>query len=99
MSSNQSQTRQAWTEKERYDEEEQRILDTYEPTPLQESDSDPDDVPSIYFLLQSLENLGLFRLENPHINPQKGEQVKEGYRGSTRHGSKGTASNNNHWFF
>ena len=59
-------------------EEDQRILDTYEPAPLQESDSDPDDVPSISdkTALQGLENLHLSRLENPHINPHKGGQVE-----------------------
>ena len=31
------------------EEEEQRIFDTYQPTPLQESDSDVDDVPSISY--------------------------------------------------
>ena len=29
------------------EEEEQRILDTYEPAPLHESDSDPDDTPDV----------------------------------------------------
>ena len=61
-------------------EEEQRILDTYDPTPIQESDSDPDDIPVVPVIsyktaLEGLEALRLFRLQNPYVNLQKGEQL------------------------
>jgi len=51
-------------------EEEQRILDTYEPTPVHESDSGADniqDVPVIPYktALEGLEALRFFRLKNP----------------------------------
>ncbi|KAF8431736.1 hypothetical protein BGX38DRAFT_1146566 [Terfezia claveryi] len=83
-------------------EEEQRILDTYEPAPLQESDSDSDDIPSISYKLAlgALETLRLFRLQHPHLSLQKREQL-EGllYRESTRHGSKDAASDKYHGVF
>jgi len=49
------------------EEEEQRILDAYEPAPLHESDSDPDDTPDVPVIsyqvaLGSIEVLLLFRL-------------------------------------
>ena len=48
-------------------EEEQRILDTYE----------PEDILEITYqaALDSLEVLRLFHLQHPHINPQKAEQL------------------------
>ena len=55
------------------EEEEQRILDTYE------SDSDTPDVPIISYTkaLDFLEGLRLFRLPNPHVNNRhKGEQLE-----------------------
>ena len=54
------------------EEEEQRILDTYE------SDSDTPDVPIMSYTeaLDFLEGLRLFRLQNPHVNRQKGEQLQ-----------------------
>jgi len=79
--------------------EEQRILDTYEPTPVYESHSDADnarDVPVISYkaTLEGLELFRLFRLQNPHVNLQKGEQLEgdlyrekrnnEGLRGMAR---------------
>ncbi|KAF8453669.1 hypothetical protein BGX38DRAFT_392308 [Terfezia claveryi] len=83
-------------------EEEQRILDTYEPAPLQESDSDSDDIPSISYkvALEALETLRLFRLQHPLLSLQKREQL-EGllYRESTRHGSKDAASDKYHGVF
>ena len=64
------------------EEEEQRILDTYDPAPLHESDSDPDDisdVPVISYQVapDCIEALRLFRLQNPHVNIKKGEQVED----------------------
>jgi len=60
------------------DREEIRILDTYKPAPLQESDSDVDDVYRISYkvALESPENLRLFRLEHPHLNLQEVEQLE-----------------------
>ena len=53
------------------EEEEQRILDTYEPAPFQESDSDSDDVPSISHL-RALKTYvsSVFKI------PMTGEQLK-----------------------
>jgi len=56
-------------------------LDTYESAPLHESDSEPGDtpdVPSISYTaaLEFLDGLRLFRLQNPHVNRQKGEQLE-----------------------
>ena len=61
------------------EEEKQRILDTYEPILLQDSDSDPEgmqDVPIISYqaALEGLEALYLVRLLNPHVNSQRGER-------------------------
>ena len=58
-------------------EAEQRILGTYEPAPLQESDFEPEDILEITYqaALDSLEVLRLFHLQHPHINPQKAEQL------------------------
>jgi len=52
---------------------EEAILNTYEPTPVHEFDSDADniqDLPVISYktALEGLEALGLFRLQNPHVN-------------------------------
>ncbi|KAF8422176.1 hypothetical protein EV426DRAFT_706320 [Tirmania nivea] len=63
------------------EEEEQCILDTYEPAPLHESDSEGDDTPDIPLVsyaaaLEGLETLRLFRLQNPHVNAQIGEQLE-----------------------
>jgi len=60
--------------------EEQRILDTYEPT-LYESDSDSDNVPDVPVIsdkaaLEELEHLRLLRLPNPDVNLPKGEQLE-----------------------
>ena len=63
--------------------EEQRtcILDTYEPILLQNSDSDPEGMQDVRIIsyqtaLAGLEALCLFRLQNPHVNSQRGEQVE-----------------------
>ena len=63
------------------EEEKQRILDTYEPAPLHESDSEGDDTPDVPLVsyaaaLEGLETLCRFRLQNPHVNAQKGEQLE-----------------------
>jgi len=57
------------------------ILDPYEPILLQDSDANPEgmqDVPIISYqaALEGLEALRLFRLQNPHVNSQRGEQVE-----------------------
>ena len=62
-------------------EEEQRIPDIYEATPVHEFDSDPDnihDLPVISYktALEGLEALRLFRLQNPHVPSQKAEQLE-----------------------
>jgi len=85
------------------EEEAQRILDTYEPILLEDSDphlEDMQDVPIIsdQAALEGLEALRLFRLQKPHVNSQRGEQVGAVlYRqkrdiDSTRHGSGCTPS-------
>ena len=61
------------------EEEEQRILDTYESAHLYESDSDTPDVPVISYTeaLTFLAGLRLFgRPQNHHVNRQKGEQLQ-----------------------
>jgi len=63
------------------EEKEQRILDTYEPTHIYESDSDADNVPDVPVIsykaaLKGLGLLRLFHLQNPQVNLQKGEQVE-----------------------
>jgi len=62
-------------------EEEQRILDTYESAPLHESGPEAGDTPDVPIAsytaaLQFLDGLRLFRLQNPHVNRQKGEQLE-----------------------
>ena len=56
------------------------MLDTYEPAPLHESDSDFDDIPSISYThkvaLDSLADLCLFRFQNAHVSSQKGGQLE-----------------------
>ena len=66
------------------EEEEQCVLDTYEPASLHESDSDAEnfrDVPVISCkfraALEGLEFLHLFRPHNPHVNLKKGEQLED----------------------
>ena len=63
------------------EEEEQRILDTYQPAPVYESDSDAGDIQDVPVIsckaaLEGLELLRLFRLQNPHVNLQRGEQTE-----------------------
>ena len=63
------------------EEEEQRILDTYEPAALHESDSEADEISNVLIIsyiaaLDFLEGLRLFRLRDPHVNRQKGEQLE-----------------------
>jgi len=53
-------------------EGEQRILEIYEPAPLHESDSGPDDIPVVSAIsykttLEGREILFLCRLQNPHV--------------------------------
>ena len=61
--------------------EDQRALDTYEPNPVYESDPDADNVPDVPVISHEavpadLELLRLSRLQNPHVNLQKGEQLE-----------------------
>ena len=63
------------------EEGEQRILDTYEPAPVYESDSDAGDIQDVAVIsckaaLEALELLRLFRLQNPHVNLQRSEQME-----------------------
>ena len=63
------------------EEEEQRILGTYEPAALHESDSEADEISNVPIIsytaaLDFLEGLRLFRLQNPHVNRQKGDQLE-----------------------
>ena len=63
------------------EEEEQRILDTYEPAALHESDSEADEISNVPMIsdtaaLDFLEGLSLFRLQNPHVSRHKGEQLE-----------------------
>ena len=53
-------------------------MDTYGSAPLYESDSDTPDVPIISYTeaLDFLAGLRLFRLQNPDVNRQKGEQLE-----------------------
>lgn len=59
------------------EEEKQCILDTYDPTTIEESDCDLDEIPSIPVIsyktaLESLKALHLFRLQNHYVNLQTG---------------------------
>ena len=63
------------------EEGEQHILDTYEPAPVHESDSDAGDIQDVAVIsckaaLEALELLRLFRLQNPRINLQRSEQME-----------------------
>jgi len=74
MSSKRVQTRQVWTEKERED-----IRAYHSLHPDHNSNADNiQDVPVISYknALEGLEALRLFRLQNPHANLQKAEQLE-----------------------
>ena len=84
-----------------------RTLDTYESAPLHESDSEAGDTPDVPIIsytaaLEFLDGLRLFRLQNPHVNRQKGEQLEallyrekraiEGLQGMARGAQQQTTS-------